>query len=152
MIGPQPVVIISSPRIAHALIDKRSATTSDRPPSYMAELVTHGKNLIFTRNCGFILAYRTICETYMMVDAEWKLARGILQRMLSKDAITRYEPIQRAEATQLMFDLLIDQEVSKSFSLCSPKIYTLNLAIFRPYISLFALRRFSHLSWSTLSM
>lgn len=47
----------------------------------------------------------------MVVAADWRLARSTLHQMLAKEAIIQYEPIQRAEATQLMHDLLVDQNV-----------------------------------------
>lgn len=47
----------------------------------------------------------------MVVAADWRQARSTLHQMLTKEAIIQYEPIQRAEATQLMHDLLVDQNV-----------------------------------------
>ena len=51
MLGSQPSVIISNPRIARDLIDKQSAIASDRPPNYMIDRVTDGKYFTFARYC-----------------------------------------------------------------------------------------------------
>lgn len=51
MIGPGPAVVISDPRIAREYIDKKSGSVSDRPPTYMIDLVTEGKYLTFARYC-----------------------------------------------------------------------------------------------------
>lgn len=81
----------------------------------MVDLVTDGKHMIFN-NCKFtflISVLRCQTRTYVTLptDSGWKLQRGILQRMLTKESIVRYEPVQMAEVTQLMFDLLVDPEV-----------------------------------------
>lgn len=53
----------------------------------------------------------------------------MLHRMLTKEAITRYQPIQQAEGIQLMFDLLVDQEVHTDYFVIYATTHTLVPAI-----------------------
>lgn len=66
MFATQPVIVISSAHISHALLDGRSATTSDRPPKYMSYLITKGKDMIHTRNCKLLFVILSIAETDMI--------------------------------------------------------------------------------------
>lgn len=54
----------------------------------------------------------------------------MLHQMLTKDAIVRYESIQRAEITQLMYDLLVDQEV------CLPALFITSYTNFQSSTSM----------------
>ena len=96
------------------LLDKRSTTTSDRPPLYFAKLVTGGRNM------GFIpystLLYCTVgvmsCELKSMPsDNLYKNMRRALMNILTKDACEGHVPIQQAETSQLMYDLLKQPQV-----------------------------------------
>lgn len=51
MIASKPAVIISDPRIARNLMDKKSVTTSDRPSNYMVDNITGGKHTALARYC-----------------------------------------------------------------------------------------------------
>ena len=44
--------------------------------------------------------------------------RKAMQLFLTRDALERYIPIQKAEATQLMYDILKQPEVSSARSIC----------------------------------
>lgn len=47
--GPGTVIVLTDATAVKVLMDKRSATTSDRPPMYIADLVTGGLNMAFAR-------------------------------------------------------------------------------------------------------
>ncbi|THH17464.1 hypothetical protein EW146_g3349 [Bondarzewia mesenterica] len=93
MMGSQPTIVISNARIAKDLIDKKSGSASDRPPTHMVNVVTDGKYLTFAR-----------------YSPDWRRARSMLQKMLTKEACAQHLPILQAEATQLMYDFLADPE------------------------------------------
>ncbi|ETW76168.1 cytochrome P450 monooxygenase 34, partial [Heterobasidion irregulare TC 32-1] len=92
-IGSETIILLSDPRIARELIDQKSVNTSDRPPSHFVDLITHGKNMGLARYSQF-----------------WRRCRRLAQTMFTKEACVTYLPIQQAEATQLMYDLLNEPE------------------------------------------
>jgi hypothetical protein len=70
-------------------MDRRSATTADRPDSHMAFTITGGMNV-------------GICR----YNDNWKILRKAAQAILTPQATFRHLPIQKAESTQLVFDML----------------------------------------------
>jgi len=87
--GHTTAVVLNSPRMIHELLDNRSAVTSDRPDMLVPVLATNGLNLVFAR-------YGTT----------WKNMRRAVHDILTREACMRHLPIQRAESTQLMYDIL----------------------------------------------
>jgi hypothetical protein len=75
-------------------MDRRSATTADRPDSHMAFTITGGMNI-------------GICR----YNDSWKILRKAAQAILTPQATLRHLPIQKAESTQLMFDMLKSPQV-----------------------------------------
>ena len=49
-LGPGTAIVITSPRIVRELMDKRSASTVDRPPNFMADRITGGLNMVLARH------------------------------------------------------------------------------------------------------
>ena len=45
----QNFIVVSDPRIEKILLERKSGSTSDRPPSYLVDLVTDGKHTAFAR-------------------------------------------------------------------------------------------------------
>ncbi|KAG8912689.1 hypothetical protein FRC00_003985 [Tulasnella sp. 408] len=88
-IGPATAIVISSAAVVKELLDKRSATTADRPPNHIAMRVADGKNMV--------LAHYT---------DDWRALRRAAHEILTPQACERHLPIQQAEATQFMHDLL----------------------------------------------
>ncbi|KDQ57266.1 hypothetical protein JAAARDRAFT_35893 [Jaapia argillacea MUCL 33604] len=88
-IGPGTAIVISSAEAVRELMDKRSATTVDRPPNFMADAVTGGLNMVLAR-----------------YTEEWRILRRTASAVLTPNASARHLHIQRAEAAQLMYDLL----------------------------------------------
>ncbi|KAL0567565.1 hypothetical protein V5O48_014425 [Marasmius crinis-equi] len=82
-------VVLTGTEVVKELMDKRSATTSDRPSSHMAEKVTGGMNM------GF--------EPY---SERCKISRRAVHAVLTPSAVAAHFPIQRAEATQALYDFL----------------------------------------------
>ncbi|KAJ7618065.1 cytochrome P450 [Roridomyces roridus] len=92
-LGAGTVIVITCPEIAHQLLEKRSATTADRPSLYVADLVTGGLNM------GLIRYGDT-----------WRAMRRAAHSILTPKATARHFPIQIAEATQLLYDMLCTAE------------------------------------------
>lgn len=91
VMGPSLIIVVSDPRIGRDLVDKKGGSMSDRPPSHIIDTVTDGKYLTFAR-----------------YSSDWKTARTMLQKSLTKEACTVHQPILEAEATQLLYDMMKD--------------------------------------------
>ncbi|KAJ6564650.1 cytochrome P450 [Mycena capillaripes] len=89
-IGPGTAVVLTDPAAVKELIDKRSASTADRPPMYVADLITGGMNLATSR-----------------YTENWRTLRKMAHAILTPQASARHLPIQQAEATQLLHDILL---------------------------------------------
>lgn len=50
-VGPATAIVITSAAAVKELMDKRSASTADRPPHNMADVVTGGSNMVLARYC-----------------------------------------------------------------------------------------------------
>ncbi|KAA1473594.1 cytochrome P450 [Dentipellis sp. KUC8613] len=83
------VIVLSNPRVVQDLMEARSSTTANRPASHFGDLVTGGKSLVIMKH-----------------DSAWRRSRRIASEMLTKSACAKHLPIQHAEATQVMWDLL----------------------------------------------
>ncbi|KAJ7589618.1 cytochrome P450 [Mycena floridula] len=94
-VGPETAIVISSAATVKELMDKRSASLASRPPCQDEHwfAVTGGLN--------FVLAPYT---------EQWRTLRKAAHTILTPQASKRHLPIQEAEATQLMYDLLKDPE------------------------------------------
>ncbi|KAJ7633235.1 cytochrome P450 [Roridomyces roridus] len=88
-IGPGTAIVLSDPNIVKVLLEKRSATTSDRPSIYIVKLVTRGLHMGLNR-----------------YGETWKAMRRAAHAILTPQAATRQLPIQQAEAVQLLYDFL----------------------------------------------
>ncbi|KAF8191110.1 cytochrome P450 [Mycena galopus ATCC 62051] len=88
-VGPSTVVVLTDPAAARELLDKRSATTSDRPPTHIGDRMTGGFHMVLARS-----------------TSTWKILRKTSGAILTPQATAQHLPIQRAEATQLLYDIL----------------------------------------------
>ncbi|KAK0469876.1 cytochrome P450 [Desarmillaria tabescens] len=88
-VGPGTVIVITSAAAVKELMDKRSASTADRPPNHMADVVAGGSNMVLSR-------YSDV----------WRVLRKNAHAVLTPKASLEHVPIQSAEATQLMYDIL----------------------------------------------
>ncbi|KAF7369234.1 putative cytochrome P450 [Mycena venus] len=92
-LGSGTAIVLTDAGAVKELMDKRSATTIDRPRIHLAEVVAQGLHLVFSR-----------------YSEKWKLLRKATQATLTPQASARHLPIQQAEAIQLAHDLLQSPE------------------------------------------
>ncbi|KAK0204716.1 cytochrome P450 [Desarmillaria ectypa] len=88
-VGPGTAIVITSAAAVKVSMDKRSASTADRPPHYMADVVAGGLNMVLAR-------YSDV----------WIVLRKNAHAMLTPNASLEHVPIQSAEAAQLIFSIL----------------------------------------------
>ncbi|KAJ6537374.1 cytochrome P450 [Mycena vulgaris] len=88
-VGPNTIIVLTDIAAVKELLDKRSATTSDRPPIHLADRMTGGLHMVLARS-----------------TSTWKILRKTSGAILTAQATAQHLPIQRAEATQLLYDIL----------------------------------------------
>ncbi|CAL1706628.1 unnamed protein product [Somion occarium] len=88
-VGPATIVVLSSPKAVRECLDLHGTTTSSRPFFYVNELISN--------NCEI---------AFMEYGSRWRNWRRAVHDILSPDACAKHQPIQRAEASKLMYDLL----------------------------------------------
>ncbi|KAJ7276612.1 cytochrome P450 [Mycena rebaudengoi] len=88
-LGSGTAVVLTDAAAVKELMDIRSATTGDRPPSHLADVVAGGLNLALAR-----------------YTEDWRALRRAAHAILTPQASARQLPIQQAEATQLLHDIL----------------------------------------------
>ncbi|KAF9263808.1 cytochrome P450 [Marasmius fiardii PR-910] len=88
-LGPATAIVISDVAAIKELMDKRSQTTSDRPPNFIADSVAGGKNMVLARYTD-----------------DWRALRRTAHAILTPQMSTKHLPIQYAEATQLLYDII----------------------------------------------
>ncbi|KAL1710409.1 cytochrome P450 [Schizophyllum commune] len=93
-VGPSTIVVLSSPAALRDVLDKQSAYTSDRPPHPIADV-------------SFMISNDHQIQSDAVVDADrWRGLRKVSQTLLASTVVKHYLPLQEAESTQLVFDLL----------------------------------------------
>ncbi|KAI0470408.1 cytochrome P450 [Xylariaceae sp. FL0804] len=92
-LGCQNVVVLNSYEHVKALYDKRGAIYSSRSHTYVAN------ELVCPNEIHLLL---------LRYGSEWRKQRKIVQTLLNVSAVDRLLPIQNAEATQTIFDILAD--------------------------------------------
>ncbi|KAI5889194.1 cytochrome P450 [Schizophyllum commune H4-8] len=96
-VGPSTIVVLSSPAALRDVLDKQSAYTSDRPPHPIADVS-------FIR---FIESHDYQIASNIVADADrWRGLRKVAQTLLASTVVKHYLPLQEAESTQLVFDVL----------------------------------------------
>ncbi|KAJ7257797.1 cytochrome P450 [Mycena rebaudengoi] len=88
-LGSGTVVVLTDTAAIKELMDIRGATTADRPPMHVADVVTGGLHLALGR-----------------YTENWRTLRRAAHAILTPQASARHLPIQQAEATQLLHDIL----------------------------------------------
>ncbi|KAI3608916.1 cytochrome [Moniliophthora roreri] len=86
-------VVVNSMEAAAELLDKRGATTAERPKLHMVDKVTNGLNLALCR-----------------YSDTWRMLRKAAHTILTPKAVEKHLPIQVAEATQVLYDFLTDPD------------------------------------------
>ncbi|KAJ6498501.1 cytochrome P450 [Mycena vitilis] len=92
-LGSGTAIIITDVAAVRELMDKRSASTADRPPMHVGEVVTQGMDLVLARYNG-----------------NWRTLRKAAHAILTPQASIRHLPIQIAETVQLVRDILHSPE------------------------------------------
>ncbi|ESK85937.1 cytochrome p450 [Moniliophthora roreri MCA 2997] len=88
-ISSSTVIVISGMEAVSELMDRRSATTADRPKYHMGKRVTNDLNM-------------GLCP----YSDTWRALRKAAHTILTPAAAESYLPIQRAEATQVLYDFI----------------------------------------------
>lgn len=88
-VGSSDLIVLTSPQAVKEILDKQSAVTSDRPPMFIADVITDGNHLPFVRQ-----------------GDTWKILRRTVRDILSPQACARHFQMQKAESARLMYDLL----------------------------------------------
>ncbi|KAK3315853.1 cytochrome P450 [Apodospora peruviana] len=92
-IGSQNVVVLNSHKHVKALFDQRGSKYSSRPQGYLAT------QLVCPNEIHILL---------LPYGAEWRKQRRILQSLLNVKAVDKQLPLQNAESTATMVQLLRD--------------------------------------------
>ncbi|KAJ7621451.1 cytochrome P450 [Roridomyces roridus] len=88
-IGPGTTVVLTDPAAVKVLMDQRSGNTVDRPAMHVADCVTGGLNTVLAR-----------------YTENWRTLRRAAHTILTPQESRKHLPIQQAEATQLLHDIL----------------------------------------------
>ena len=90
------MVVVSSPAIVKALMDRKSKIYSSRPPSYIShELITQGDHLLTSTN-----------------NDNWRLQRKILHQFFNETLCEKkHITLQNAEAVQMLRDTCLVPEL-----------------------------------------
>ncbi|KAL0565905.1 hypothetical protein V5O48_016113 [Marasmius crinis-equi] len=95
-LGPDTAIVITDASAIKELMDKRSQNTSDRPPNFINDIVTGGLNMALAR-----------------YGEDWRTLRRAAHAILTPQMSAKHIPIQYAEATQLLFDILRTPDVRR---------------------------------------
>ncbi|KAJ6568936.1 cytochrome P450 [Mycena capillaripes] len=93
-VGPSTAIVLTDAVAVKELLDRRSATTADRPSLHIPYVVTGGLHMVFAQG----------------TSSTWKTQRRAAAAILTSQATARHLPIQRAEATQLLYNILHSPE------------------------------------------
>ncbi|KIK00846.1 hypothetical protein K443DRAFT_678870 [Laccaria amethystina LaAM-08-1] len=86
----QTIIVLNSPTIVKEVIDIRSASSSNRPKSILADMITpHNMNM----------------GTGHLANTTWKSMRKATAQLLNAESIRRLGYFQKAESCQLMWEL-----------------------------------------------
>ena len=114
-LGSTTIVVLTDTAAVKELLDQRSASTADRPPSYMGELVTGGLNIALARYGKYINCFVMSRLHAFLIGKTWSILRKSLHTMLSPETSNKHIPIQAAETMQLLFDILQQPEVCMDY-------------------------------------
>ncbi|KAK7019954.1 putative cytochrome P450 [Favolaschia claudopus] len=92
-VGRGTVIVLTDAATVKELMDKRSGSTADRPPMHIVDVVTGGLHMALER-----------------YSESWRTLRRTAHTILTPQASTKHLPIQMAEASQLLHDILCRPE------------------------------------------
>ncbi|KAJ8072218.1 hypothetical protein PM082_015776 [Marasmius tenuissimus] len=88
-LGPGAAIVLTGIEAVEELMQKRSASTLDRLPSYIVETITDGLHVALGR-----------------FSEKWRALRKAAHTVLTPSAVANHLPIQRAEIIQTLYDIL----------------------------------------------
>ncbi|KAF7349235.1 Cytochrome P450 [Mycena sanguinolenta] len=106
-IGPSTMVILSSPTAIKEVVDKTSWAASSRPPNYLGELAAGGYHILLAADSTANSSPRFLPTPPATL---LRNARRIVARFFSPANALHRVPVQAAESTQLLYELLIRPE------------------------------------------
>ncbi|EJD48900.1 cytochrome P450, partial [Auricularia subglabra TFB-10046 SS5] len=86
-------IVLTSIEAVKELMDRRSATTVDRPANFMADRIADGKNMVLAR-----------------YTEDWRALRRTAHAILTPQACAEHVHIQLAESSQVLYDMLHEPE------------------------------------------
>jgi cytochrome P450 len=93
-LGTGTAVVITDRRLVKQLVDKKSALYSQRPKSYVADLISSGDHILL-----------------MQHGQQWRSTRKLLHTSLMERVVDdQHLPVQEAEARQMIHDYLLKPE------------------------------------------
>lgn len=93
-LGTGTAAVITDRRLIKELIDKKSAIYSDRPKSYVADLISSGDHILLMKH-----------------GQQWRSTRKLLHgSVMEKVVDEQHLPLQEAEARQMIRDYLLKPE------------------------------------------
>jgi cytochrome P450 len=114
----QTIIVLNTPSAVREIIEKRSISSSNRPKSIIADMITpHGLNFGTCRYGKYSLAL-LLNQLFGLTpvaaaDERWSVLRKSAMRLLNNQNIRQQRDYQRAEASQLLFDLVDDPQVRR---------------------------------------
>ncbi|OAG38748.1 hypothetical protein AYO21_07101 [Fonsecaea monophora] len=88
-LGVQTMIVLSDGKVVKELIDKRSASTNERGPHYIAhDLLGNGQRIL-----------------QMRYGPDWRLSRKLYHRLLTAAAAKTYLPYLELESKKMLYDL-----------------------------------------------
>ncbi len=112
----ETMIVITDCRLVRELLDKRNATTADRPPSAIGDMVTDGLHVALARY-GKLLPFAT--NLYMLTlssGPKWRALSRAIQSLITRDAQLLDTCTIQAETAQLLHDLLEQPKVQQKLS------------------------------------
>ncbi|KAJ6571782.1 cytochrome P450 [Mycena capillaripes] len=93
-IGSSTMVVLSSPTAIKEMVDKQGWSASSRPPNYLAELAAGGYHILFAPDTALL-----------------RNLRKTIARFFSPSNAVNRVPVQAAESTQLLYELMTQPEI-----------------------------------------
>jgi cytochrome P450 len=88
------MVVLTSPRLIKQLLDKKSSIYSNRPTSFVADLITS--------------SHHTLVMNYSPL---WKLFRKLIHQSFSEGVVEKkHTEVVNAEACQMVYDMMVKPE------------------------------------------
>lgn len=105
------MVVISSPRIAVDLLDRRAGIYSDRPQNIVAsDIMTRGLLVVFSRYNDVYVQIRTARTRPANSGDSWRRLRKAAHEGLNKGVVHRFHPTQHLEGVLLACGLLVEPD------------------------------------------